>query len=466
MNCRDIIERYVHPGSEHFDGMVSTRRHESDRRDRAGTCLLGKLSVLLIAGALCAAAPAADSGKPVARVPILGWHSIPEDQLSMDRFRQLADMGLTHSLMHYSPAGNARALDLAAETGVQLFVGDRRFAQPGEELKQAAQAYRDHPALAGYLLRDEPSVGDFAALAASRDALEAVDPDHWSYVNLFPTYASSAQLGCETYPGHVRRFFLEFRPEVLSFDHYPILEGDQLRRDFFQNLEWIRQISLEFETPFWAFALTCPHRPYPMPTLGHIRFQTWSNFAYGAKGLQYFTYWTPRPGTWDFHDAPIRLDGTCSPTWDLLKAFNQEVQACADILLDSRVVAVYHTEPLPAGTRRLDVSSPFSRIDGGEAVVGLHQMPDGKRYALVVNRSFNKAVTLRLTLQDWVRDVDWTQRAEGVEFVGVAERQITLRCEPGAAGFLHLNASSKAIPGIGRLAARDTTDRTGACWGL
>ncbi len=161
----------------------------------------------------------------------------------------------------------------------------------------------------------------------------------------------------------------------------------------------------------------------------------------GRGCLQYFIYWTPRLATWDFHDAPVRLDGTCSPTWDLLKAFNREVQACADILLNSRVVRVYHTEPVPEGTRGLDVSSPFSRIDGGEAVVGLHQLPGGRRYALIVNRSFNKAVTLRLTLQDWVRDVGWTQRAGGVEFLGVADRQATLRFEPGAAGFLQLNVS-------------------------
>lgn len=327
--------------------------------------LFETLLVLLVAAACGFAAPATDSSEPAVRVPILGWHSIPEGELSLDRFRQLADMGLTHSLMHYSPAGNARALEMAAQAGVKLFVGDGRFGQPGEQLEQAVQAYRHHPALAGYLLRDEPSVADFASLAAARDALAAVDPDHWSYVNLLPTYANATQLGCATYPEHARRFMVEFRPEVLSFDHYPILEGDRLRKDFFQNLEWIRQVSLEFGTPFWAFALTCPHKPYPMPTLGHIRLQAWSNFAYGAKGLQYFTYWTPKPGTWDFHDAPIRLDGTPSPTWELLKAFNQEVQACAEIILASRAVAVYHTEPLPAGTRGLDASSPFARIEGG-----------------------------------------------------------------------------------------------------
>ncbi len=120
------------------------------------------------------------------------------------------------------------------------------------------------------------------------------------------------------------------------------------------------------------------------------------------------------------------------------------MQTCADILLNSRAVAVYHTEPLPAGTRGLDASSPFSHIDGGEALIAIHQLPDATRHALVVNRSFIQTVTLRLTLQDWVRDVSWTQRAGGVEFLGVADRQVTVRLEPGTAAFLRRNPSSQA----------------------
>jgi len=406
---------------------------------------MNSTSFYLVAALVCsvdpslASANAADFEQPAAAVPILGWHSIPESELSLDRFQELADLGLTHSLMHYSPAGNAKALEFATQTGVKLFVGDGRLEKPGDRLEEAARTYRDHPALAGYLLRDEPSVGAFASLAAARDALKTADPAHWSYVNLLPTYANAAQLGCETYPGHVKRFLLDFRPEVLSFDHYPILEGNRLRADFFQNLEWIRRASLEFGTPFWAFALTCPHKPYPTPTIGHIRLQAWSNFAYGAKGLQYFTYWTPAPGRWDFHDAPIRLDGARSATYDLLKDFNREVQVCADIIMTSRVVAVYHTEPLPTGTRGLDASSPFRDIQGGEALVGLHLLPDNRRYALVVNRSFAGAATLKLTLQDWVKDVSWKHRVAGVELLGVVERIVTLRLEPGAAVFLRLD---------------------------
>jgi hypothetical protein len=86
-------------------------------------------------------------------------------------------------------------------------------------------------------------------------------------------------------------------------------------------------------------------------------------------------------------------------------------------------------------------SNPFSHIDGGEAIVAIHQLPDARHYALVVNRSFTKTVTLRLTLQDWVRDVSYTQRPAGAEFLGLANRQATLRLEPGAA-FLRLNPSN------------------------
>ena len=35
------------------------------------------------------------------------------------------------------------------------------------------------------------------------------------------------------------------------------------------------------------------HWKYPHPTLATLRLQMFSDLAYGAQGLQYFTYWTP-----------------------------------------------------------------------------------------------------------------------------------------------------------------------------
>jgi len=167
--------------------------------------------------------------------------------------------------------------------------------------------------------------------------------------------------------------------------------------------------------------------------------QVWSNFAYGAKGLQYFTYWTPTPGTWNFHDAPIKIDGTRSATYEMLKQFNRDVQACASIIMASRGTTVYHTEPRHNGTGGLDASCPFSKIEGGQALVGLHLMPDGERYALVVNRSFTTAAALQLTLQAWVKNVTWEHKVKGASFSGPTDGVVTLSLEPGAGAFLHLH---------------------------
>ncbi len=371
-------------------------------------------------------------------VPVLGWRTIPENELTLARFQEMADMGITHSLMDYSPAGNMKALELARQAGVKLFIGDARFAASDTDYQQAVSEFREHPALAGYTLSDEPSVPAFADLARLRRRLSNADPNHWSYVNLLPTYASRAQLGGVDYLEYTRRFVAEFEPKVLSFDHYAILKGNSLRGDYFQNLDWIRQAAMEADIPFWAFALTCPHHPYPEPTEGSVRFQAWSNFAYGAKGLQYFTYWTPNPGTWDFHDAPIKIDGTRSAVYDLLKQFNQEVQRCAEILTESRVLGVYHTAPLPTGTSPLDASCPVASIDGGEAIVSVRRMVNGRRFIQVVNRSFTEPVNLNVTPNSWIAKLRWHDLGTGAKLMGEEPKKTTVALQPGATAFFEI----------------------------
>jgi len=36
-----------------------------------------------------------------------------------------------------------------------------------------------------------------------------------------------------------------------------------------------------------------PHIVYPQPEMSHLRIQAYTNLAYGAQGLEYFTYQTP-----------------------------------------------------------------------------------------------------------------------------------------------------------------------------
>ncbi|WP_285518457.1 hypothetical protein, partial [Thermolongibacillus altinsuensis] len=79
-------------------------------------------------------------------------------------------------------------------------------------------------------------------------------PGRFGYVNLFPNYASAAQLGTPNYDEYVARFVDEVKPDVLSMDHYPLLRPDADRRDAYcENLEVMRRQSLRAGIPFWNF---------------------------------------------------------------------------------------------------------------------------------------------------------------------------------------------------------------------
>src|SRR5438132_906166 len=69
------------------------------------------------------------------------------------------------------------------------------------------------------------------------------------YANLFPNYATAAQLGVTSYPAYVRQFLETVRPKLFSFDHYALV-GPGERPTYFENLEVIRREALRAQTPF------------------------------------------------------------------------------------------------------------------------------------------------------------------------------------------------------------------------
>ena len=326
------------------------------------------------------------------RIPIIAWSGPPSNETTVERYRELAECGFTHNYSGFSNAdAMAKALDVAHAAGVKQFVSIPELANAPEE---TAKRFKSHPALAGYYLRDEPSAGDFPALATWMKRIQAVDAAHPCYVNLFPNYANAAQLGTPTYQAHVAKYVAEVPAPFISFDHYPVV-GDRLRGEWYENLEIISSAAREAKKPFWAFALAVAHGPYPVATLEHLRLQAFSNLAYGAQAIQHFTYWTVKSTDWNFHEGPIGLDGKRTAVFDRVKQVNREVQAVAPIFLNATVLGVGHTPPLPAGTRAYQPVPPVTSVttDGGGAVVSL--LEKGKAwYLVVVNRELTKEVSV------------------------------------------------------------------------
>lgn len=339
---------------------------------------------------------ASGTDRAAARMPVLAWLGPPAEQTTPERYRELADAGFTNNFSSFPTLdAMSRALDVAHAAGIRQFVAVPELASDPEG---TARRFKDHPALAGYHLRDEPSAADFPQLAAWAKRVQSVDPAHGCYLNLFPNYASAAQLGTATYQEHVDRFLAEVPVPYLSFDHYPII-GTGLRPGWYENLEIISRAARKAGIPFWAFALAVAHDPYPVARLEHLRLQVFSNLAYGAQCIQYFTYWTPESTVWNFHQAPIEKDGKHTPVYGRVKQVNREIQAYAPVFLGAKVLQVGHTGTRPRGTHPFKPERPVQHVEtqGGGAVVSLLSR-GAQRFLVAVNRDYTAAMPLEVTL--------------------------------------------------------------------
>ena len=267
-------------------------------------------------------------------------------------------------------------------------------------------------------VKDEPKYKDFEWVANTIRRIDAVDGRHPCYVNHIAN--ASVSMGVPDYAAYMERMLREFRPKLISADFYPCRLADTARavpyRDignevyvspnWYRQLEYLSGLARREKLPLALFACDVAHNVidyvYPVPTVAMLRLQMYSNLAYGARMLQYFTYWNPDSKTpLKFHESIIREDGTRSPVYDRVRQVNRELQARAFVFMDSNLVSVEHTgAEIPIGTRRLEKLPPYVKSlttpDGGAVVA---QFSGSKFDALVVvNRSPVREMQLNIAL--------------------------------------------------------------------
>lgn len=337
------------------------------------------------------------------QIPILAWYGVSPTESTVDRYNELRDAGITHNFTFFGSVDElAIAMEAAKKAGIKMII---HCPELEKEPERIVNQFMDHPALAGYFLRDEPGRKDFPALGEWAKRIHSVDNEHFCYLNLFPNIATKEQLGTETYREHVKLFIEEVPLEFLSFDHYPIIvdgSGERIIRDeWYENLEIFSEETHKVGKRFWAFALAVAHGPYPIPTIEELRLQVFSNLAYGAQGIQYFTYWTPSVNEGhNFHHAPIDFDTKRrTEVYDYITQMNREIKDLSKVFMNSKVESVFHTgDSIPIGTRRLeklpDVISKFETEGIGVIVSFLNK--DNMSYMVIVNRDFkqNQYVTI------------------------------------------------------------------------
>ena len=175
---------------------------------------------------------------------------------------------------------------------------------------------------------------------------------------------------------------------MLSMDHYPLMRpGGDTRHAYCENLAVMRKYALAGDIPFWNFFNTMPFGPHHDPTEAQLRWQIYTSLAYGAKGVLYFCYWTPRGGEFPRGGAIITAEGRRTRHYDQARRINAALRRLGPTLMKLTSVGVHRIEPDADPAVALK-DTGITSMTKGDYLVGLFQHADGRRAVLLNNYSF------------------------------------------------------------------------------
>ena len=241
-----------------------------------------------------------------------------------------------------------------------------------------ASQLRCDPVVWGYHLVDEPETDTFPEIALQVAAFRKADPTHPAYINLF------ARAG-----DHITSFIDIVQPDFLSYDFYQWWYGDYQKwwegeSGYFSRLEQHRDAALSAGIPLicWVEVTSNKHDdrygnvPLPSDSNPKVRQSVYTSLAYGVKGIQWFH------GNLLFVKGSTELN-ECGKH---VAAVNKELKRLGPVLMSLKSVNVFHTPPLPRGTREAPLQH-WVLAEGEGLVTGLFCDDNKQDYIMVVNRS-------------------------------------------------------------------------------
>lgn len=339
-------------------------------------------------------------------MPIIAYFGVPDWQTTEENFRVFSECGFTVSLYPHYPNIDLlrKACRYAEKYGVQVL---GKCPEMVSSPAYAVNILKQEKGFFGYFIQDEPNAPDIRKREKEIVAIRRYDNEHPCYINLHPYYHKEwvePTLKVKTYSEYLKVASAASCQQI-SFDFYPVTTAG-IRPTWYHNLEMIRKESLKSGKPFWGFVLSMPHDVpftpntyYPTPTIAAMRLQIYSNLAYGAQAIQYFTYWTPsNEEGFNFHDAPISRDGKKTKTYAVVQQMNKELSVVSSLFYGAKVTSVRHLGgALPEGTSRQNTMpvnlKQLKVVSAKGAIISLLNK-EGKQYMAIVNKDPQRAMTV------------------------------------------------------------------------
>ena len=249
------------------------------------------------------------------------------------------------------------------------------------------------------------------------------------------------------------------KPDIFSFDHYPLMRNGLTQRSYTFNLAWGRQTARTYRLPYWMFLQAYgreqeePNHAYRIPGEADTRFLIFSFLAHGGTGIMYYHYYghpegmvidreVIKPGR-DPVDRHKYENTVMSRAWYGVRDATPEVQNLARALINLRTrdpIAYAgdgrfwdhpaphysrHNPKRPVERRRFRPRGALKavRVSEGEdmgLLVGLFDDEKGEEYFMVVNLAhglnmskMDGARTVRLTFDPSVQQIERLNRMTG-----------------------------------------------------
>jgi hypothetical protein len=256
---------------------------------------------------------------------------------------------------------------------------------------------KGHPALWGYHIGDEPYPEEaFHPVVEKRRELSAIDPDPYYFVNMLSTTGE-----------FLRTYMKVAEPEILSFDYYQWWWGSDR---YFEKLEEFRHQAILAGVPLGSCievnanpGIERGDRAYLADNRAKLRQSVHTNLAYGVKSIEWFSAGIL------FEPKTAKL----APWGEDVAALNREILHLGRTLAPLQSLDVFHTPPLPRGTRQ-SPKEHWVQILGEEdragLVYGMFVDDSGSDYLMVANRDYDDSQSVTVRLQSkWLGIAPWNK---------------------------------------------------------
>jgi hypothetical protein len=382
--------------------------------------------------------------------PISFWCAPDAENTNLERYQQIKDAGFTFVMPPCSGAtvqNNHKILDLCQQVGLKAFIQDSRVVLAGkgkgkvEDVDAAVKEYASHPALAGYMVDDEPLASAFPQLAAVVNRLREKDPAHVAFINLFPNIVAPNLLKAKSYDDYLRTFVRTVKPFTLSYDHYSLQKkGDD--KLFIANLAAARTVALDEHVPFWNIVQVTQWGAMRNLAEGELEYQAMQSLAMGAKGLLWFTYWTPtHDHSQAWTHAMINADGKPDAHYEMVKRVNARLLAIGNELLHATSAGFFQTGKVPAGGLAAAKDAPVSfEGDAPPITVGWFETPNHGRLVLFASGDYKHALDFHASIDgSAVEQFDVKNKA----WISSTSK-VAIHLEPGAAALYRVTPKPQA----------------------